>query len=62
MENCVQTASNINNKPNHGVSPKTKAIIKACQIGCAALGALSIVGAEIGRARRYITPEDAQNL
>ena len=54
MENCVQTASNINNKPNHGVSPKTKAI---CQIGCAALGALSI-----SRARGYITPEDAQNL
>lgn len=61
MENYIQINSN-NTKPSHGVSPKTKAIINICQGIGATLGVLSIVGAEIGRARGYITPEEANKL
>lgn len=62
MENCIQTTSNNNSKTTHRLSPKTKTIIKICQGVGATLGVLSIVGAEIGRARGYITPEDANKL
>ena len=62
MENCIQTNSNNNSKPTHGFSPKTKTIIKICQGVGATLGVLSMVGAEIGRIKGYITPDDANKV
>ena len=58
MKNCIQVISK--SKTIQCVSPKT--IIKICQGAGATLGVLSIVGAEIGRASGYITPEKANKL
>ena len=62
MKNSIQAASNTNTKSNQSISPKTKGIVNIWQGAGATLGALSIIGAEIGRANGYLTQEEANKL